>query len=300
MKRIVFLTLAIGAFLPNAPAQDDLYFVPTKANVAKSAAGYGMPDNTYYTGSRRTTDDYNRRGSAVQPIDSAGNDVIAFDEVAGAYPDSTAEAQADYQYTRRMNRFDGYDWYEPYWTGYMDGRFGTWGWYGSWYWDYPYCGYGSWYWGYPYHYYGSWYWDRPWYGGGWYGHYGPYYGGYAHSRPNGVRRFSSRDFGGARSGSTSTAAGRNFGSTSRTYSNTARTYNNTSRGNGGQRSATFNGNFGGQRSSSVNTNTQINRQPSSFSGSSSFNSSHGGSSFSGSRGGSAGGGSRGGSFGGRR
>ena len=315
MKRLIILTLAIGAFLPNALAQDDLYFVPTKANVAKSAAVYGMPDNTYYTGSSRTTDDYNRRGSMVLPTDSAGSDVITFDDVEGAYPDSTIEAQADYQYTRRMNRFDDYDWYEPYWTGYMDGRFGTWGWYGSWYWDYPYYGYSSWYWGYPYHYYGSWYWDRPWYGGGWYGHYRPYYGGYAHVRPNGVRHFSSRDFGGARTNNTSTAARRNFGNTSRTYnnstartysntsrtySNTSRTYSNTSRGNSSQRSTTYNGNFGGQRNSSSYTNTQTSRQSSSFSGSSSFNSSHSGSSFSGSRGGSGGGGSRGGSFGGRR
>ena len=32
----------------NVAAQDDLYFVPTKANVKKTSENYGMPKDTYY------------------------------------------------------------------------------------------------------------------------------------------------------------------------------------------------------------------------------------------------------------
>lgn len=287
MKRKIILTLAIGAFVANAMAQDDMYFVPTKANVEKSAADYGIPTDTYYTGCCRTVDDYNRRRSTVQPIDSAGNDVITFDGVAGVYPDSSISGADDYRYTRSMSRFDDYDWYEPYWAGYVDGRFDNWGSYGysSWAWTYPYYGYRSWYWGYPY-YYSSWYWDRPWYGGGWYGHYVPHYGGYAYSRPNGVRRFGRNNFRGERAGGNSTVAGRNFGGSVRNFS--------------GRRGTASNSNFSGQRNANSYNTMPINRQSPSFSGSSSFSGPRGGGSFSGSRSGSGGGGSHGVTLGGRR
>ncbi len=288
MKKVVYLSLALWAFQLNVSAQDDLYFVPTKENVAKSAADYGMPRDAYYAGSRRAIDDYNRRGSFVQPLDSAGNDVISLDGVAGVYPDSVAGEMEDYECTRRMNRFDDYDWSGSYWAGYNDGRFDSWGWHSPWYWDYPYYyGYSSWYWDYPY-YYGSWYWNRPWYGGGWYGgHYVHHGGGYASVPRNGVRRFSSADFRGARGGNSSSTTMRSFG--------------NSSRGFSGQRSSATQGNFGGVRSSSTFNNTTTSRQPSSFSGSSSFGGARSSGSFGGARGGgSVGGGSRGGSFGGRR
>ncbi len=284
MKRMIILILAIGAFVTDAMAQDDMYFVPTKKNVEKSAAEYGIPADTYYAGCDRTVDDYNRRRSTVQPIDSAGNDVITFDEVAGVYPDSSADGTDDYKYTRNMSRFDDYDWYEPYWAGYADGRFDNWGYYSSWTWGYPYYGYRSWYWGYPYHYYSSWYWDRPWYGGGWHGHYVPHYGGYAYSRPNGVRHFGRSDFSGERTGVNSATARRNFNGTVRNFS--------------GKRGATYSSDFSGRRNTNTYNNTQINRQPSSFSGS--FSSPRGGSSFSGPRGGGGGGGSHGVTLGGRR
>ncbi len=287
MKRLIILTLAIGAFVADATAQDDLYFVPTKKNVEKSAAEYGIPADTYYAGCGKTVDDYNRRMSTVQPIDSAGNDIITFDGVKGVYPSTSADDTDDYRYTRSMSRFDGYDWYEPYWAGYADGRFDSWGSYSYWAWDYPYYGYRSWYWGYPYTYYSSWYWDRPWYGGGWYGHYRPYYGGYtAYSRPNGVRRFSRSDFRGERTGNNSTATRRNFGGSTRDFR--------------GQRVTTNNGTFSGQRNINTNNNMSINRQSSSFNGSSTFSGARGGASFGGARGG-GGGGARGGiTLGGRR
>ena len=107
MKKIVFLSLALLALPTVLQAQDDMYFVPTKANVEKSMAEYGMPRDTYYSGSRRAVDDYNRQGSFVQSIDSVGNDIISFDGAMGVYPDSTGMAD-DYKYTRRMSRFDDY------------------------------------------------------------------------------------------------------------------------------------------------------------------------------------------------
>ena len=149
MKKLVLLSVLLGAMPITMMAQDDdLYFVPTKENVAKEAEQYGMPTNTYYAGSTRSADEYNRRAwSRVAPIDSAGNDIIAFDGKRGVYPDS---AYTDYKYTRHMSRFDDYTPTEAYWEGYRDGR-----WTSPWY----YSSYYSWY--------DPWYYD-PWY----YGYYG--------------------------------------------------------------------------------------------------------------------------------
>lgn len=116
---------------------DDIYFVPTKENVAKEAEKYGMPTDTYYAGSTRSTDEYNRRAwSRVAPIDSAGNDIIDFSAEKGVYPDSAYSDLNDYKYTRRMSRFDDYTPSAAYWLGYRDGR-----WASPWY----YPGYYAWY-----------------------------------------------------------------------------------------------------------------------------------------------------------
>ena len=190
--RKLFMLSVIALVLPvSTMAQDDdMYFVPTKKNVEKAKANYGMPQNTYYSGSNRSVDEYNRRYSQVMPIDSVGNDIIDFDGTMGAYPDSTG---GDYKYTRMMSRWDDYDWKDGYRAGYADGRFGSrWGWggyypyysgwYGGWYdpwydpWyygGYGYWGYAGWYdpwyawgWGYPHYWHGH-YWH-----GGWYPSYG--------------------------------------------------------------------------------------------------------------------------------
>lgn len=145
-------------------AQDDMYFVPTKANVAKEAAKISVPRETYYSGSNRDVDEYNRRGTYVQEIDSLGNDVIDFDAVEGVYPDSLAVGMSeDYTCTREMSRFDDYAWSDPYWAGYYAGRSSRW-------------------WGYDPWFYSSWYYDPWYYGwyGGWYGWYGGYYGWLGH------------------------------------------------------------------------------------------------------------------------
>ena len=163
MKKLMMFLLLMGVLPLSVAAQDDdMYFVPTKENQAKEARSYGMPTNTYYSGSTRSVDDYNRRAwTSVTPIDSAGNDIIDFSAVRGVYPDSTYKETVaeDYKYTRRMSRFDGYTPSQAYWEGYRDGR-----WDSPWY----YTSYYSWY--------DPWYWDDPWYYRGWYSpwHYGYY------------------------------------------------------------------------------------------------------------------------------
>ena len=187
------LPLCLFAFLPfSLMAQDDdMYFVPTKENVAKEAKKYGMPKDTYYSGSQRSVDDYNRRAwSTVTPVDSAGNDIIEFSAVRGVYPDSAyteVQEDNDYQLTRRMSRFDDYAPAQAYWDGYRAGRWSS-PWYSSYYSWYDPWYYDSWYyWNDPWYYtgwHGGWY--SPWYYGGWYspwrygyyGHRGWYGGGW--------------------------------------------------------------------------------------------------------------------------
>jgi len=291
MRKNVLLSALLMVATLAATAQDDMYFVPTKSNVEKSAANYGMPEKTYYSGSNRSVDEYNRMGewrSSVQPLDSAGNDIVDFDAVVGVYPDSTA---ADYRCTRRMSRFDDYDWRDSYWDGYYAGRASSWYWYDPWYSTYWYD---SWYgWDWPYYgYYSSWYWNDPWYWGGWYGHhYHPVYVGSAGRWGNRIGRgYTSADFRGARGGSAATnryGSRSSFGG-SRSNGGTLRTGSFS----GSRRSS--NGTFSGSRSSTYSAPRQ------SYSSGSSLGSSHSSGSFSGSRGGGFSGGSRGGGGGGSR
>ena len=169
MKKWILLTAVTFLVLPMMAQDDDMYFVPTKENLAKEAESYGMPKNTYYSGSKRSIDDYNRRTwSSAVPIDSAGNDIINFSAVRGVYPDSTyTDAGNDYKYTRELARFDNYVSTDAaYWEGYRDGR-----WSSPWYYT---------------SYYSTWYdpWYDPWYYGGYYGYYSPWrYGWYSYYRP---------------------------------------------------------------------------------------------------------------------
>jgi hypothetical protein len=200
MKKLILLTL-VSAFSLSLMAQDDdMYFVPTKENVAKEARKYGMPQNVYYSGSNRSVDDYNRRVQFSSPVDSTGNDIIDFSAVRGVYPDSAYSQPVendDYALTRRMSRFDDYTPSEAYWDGYRAGRwsspwYNTWySWYDPWYydswwyWNDPFC-YSSWYgWRYPY-YYSTWYSPR------YYGYH--YYGGSYISRGGSSRLSSNMRF----------------------------------------------------------------------------------------------------------
>lgn len=285
MKKWILISIVILAQPFTAMAQDDMYFVPTKANVDKSTHDYGMPRDTYYSGSDRSVDEYNRRGSFVQEIDSAGNDVIDFDGITGVYPDSLNLSDADdYTYTRRMSRFDDYAWSEPYWAGYYAGRSSRWWWddpwfYSGWYYDPWYYGWygGPWYYGwYGWHGFYGW-------GGHWWG--GPHYIVAHHSGPTGTRNTvrsalgrSSAGIGSARSVSSGIANRSRLASSA-----------------GSRRSFNASERFGVKRSStSVRTDTRSNSTSSVRSGS--FGGSRSGGGFSG---GSRSGGSRGG-FGGRR
>ena len=330
MKKWILLSAMLGAVALSTHAQDDdMYFVPTKKNVASERATYGIPTDTYYSGSQRSVDEYNRRwASSYEVLPPDTGDIISFAGVEGIYPDSLG----DFSLTQRMTRFDGYEPSAAYWAGYSRGYSDSWGWHSPWYYSY-----------YPWYdwYYDPWYYDS-WYWGGWYGWYGPwyrgyygwydpwYYGGYyyggggslAHSPgtanhgrvttagPSGfasgrTRSFSAGTFGSSRSLGSSTAGIGNDGGTrstvgtgtrSVTRTNTTSTYSNS------------NGNFGGSYTNSSSSSSFGNsRSAAAAVGSSSSSGSYsgGGGSFGGSRssGGGGGGGSRsgGGGFGsGRR
>lgn len=280
MKKLFLLTVVSALSLTMQAQVDDMYFVPSKEKQAQEAKNFGLPKNTYYSGSQRSVDDYNRKmWTKIEPTDSTGNDIIDFSAVRGVYPDSV-EAMSpseDYQLTRKMSRFDDYTPTDAYWDGYRDGRMMS-PWYfsyNSWYWNDPLY-YRSWYWNDPW-YYRSWYWNDPWYysyyGSPWYyGYYSPwysslYYGYYVPHWYGGGRIYTS---------------------------NSGRPVNH--------RPALHGNNFGGNRDRSVRTasnNSSRNVEPSSFGGyrsNSTFNNS---SSFGGSRGSSFGGGGGGGIGGGR-
>lgn len=196
MKKLILLTL-VSAFSLSLMAQDDdMYFVPTKENVAKEARKYGMPQNVYYSGSNRSVDDYNRRAQFSSLVDSTGNDIIDFSAVRGVYPDSAYSQPVendDYALTRRMSRFDDYTPSEAYWDGYRAGRWSS-PWYNTWYsWYDPWYYDSWWYWNDPF-YYSSWYgWRYPYYYSTWYSprYYGYHYYGGSYISRGGSSRLSS-------------------------------------------------------------------------------------------------------------
>lgn len=189
MKKLLLISMVFGAMPLAMMAQDDdLYFVPKKKSAEKVQDNYGMPKNTYYCGSDRSTDDYNRRlRSTYQVIDgdSTKSDIIDFSPEKGIYPDSLVE---DYKLTKQMARFDDYDLSDnvAFWTGYNLGR-NDWGWHSTWYysrfaWYDPWY-YSTWRYGWRYAWYDPWY--DPWYFGyyGYGGWYDPWYYGYGWGYP---------------------------------------------------------------------------------------------------------------------
>ncbi len=288
MKKLIMLLMLSGVLPMTAMAQDDdMYFVPTKENVAKDATNFGVPQRTYYAGSDRSVDEYNRQ--------------YVYD-----YPDTmmTDSTDMDYRYTRRMSRFDDYTPSAAYWEGYRDGtwsspwRTGWYSWYDPWY-EPWYTFYDPWY-------YDRWYgWRSPWYYSsiyyrpwryGWRDYYWGgrviYYGGGYASRRNGSGRAWSRA-GVSHHKTSSNRSGGNLGGY-RGRSGTYRSGNNSSATTYSNNSSSSR-NLGGYRSSSSSSS----RSYSSGSSSSSRSYSSGGS-FGGSRsgGGHSSGGGR--SYGGRR
>lgn len=320
MKKWILLSVMLGAVSLSSLAQDDdMYFVPTKKNVARDRATYGIPADTYYSGSMRSVDEYNRRWASsyeVLPVDTG--DIISFAGVEGVYPDSLG----DFSLTQRMTRFDGYEPSAAYWAGYSRGYSDSWGWHSPWYysyypwydWYYDPWYYDSWYWGGWYGWYGPWY--SPWYRG-YYSYYDPwYYGGggvtYAHYNPGTenhgrisgagptgfasgrTRTYSSGTFGSSRSLGTSVANrsgayGGSRTSTSAATSTRTRTSTPNYSTNNIPIYSNSNGNFGGSYSNSSSG---------SFGGSRSSGGGGGGGSVSSGGGGGGGGGSRSGGGGG--
>ena len=282
MKKWILLAAICSLPLQLMAQDDDMYFVPTKENVAKEAENYGMPKKTYYSGSNRSIDDYNGRlSSTVTPIDSTGQEVET----------------EDYQYTRQLSRFDDYTPSQAYWEGYRDGRwlspwyYGRYGWYSTWYdpwyiswydpWYDPwyYGGYYSWSSPWRYGWYSSYYY-RPWGYYSWYRPYYRYYGGRSY-RPTAHQRFHAN-----RNVTSTSAFGNGFGRNRSTGSFNNRSNNGTfGYRSTTSRTTTNNGGFNGSRNSTGFGSS--NRSSSSSSGS-----------FGTSRSSGGGGGSRGGSFGG--
>lgn len=189
MKKLLLISMFLGAVPMMVMAQDDLYFVPKKKSTVKvvDSSEKQKPDDTGYMGSTRSIDEYNRRQRSSYQIvdgDSTMSDVIDFSAEKGVYPDFVSE---DFELTKKMSRFDDYHLADnaAFWAGYQAGL-DTWGWHSPWYYN-RYGWYGGWYdpWYSPYYYSGwryGWYdpWYSPWYYGyaGYYGWYDPWYYGY--------------------------------------------------------------------------------------------------------------------------
>ena len=267
MKKLVFLAVLLTAMPLGLMAQDDLYFTPKKSdakNEERSANAKCQNRQTYYCGSNRDVDEYNRRGrvsSYYQKIgsDSLGNDIIQFHAGNGQYPDSLVldtiypgseqyysydgSDDDDFAYSRRMNRFDNaYGWYDPWfyddltwdypyygWSPYW--RFG-WGWGDPWY-----AGYYGWRGYYDPWYYGYYGWGSPWYGWGSYWWPGYAWGG-SYANPQRGRQFGSGSYGSGRQfGQGTRAAGSSFGNTTgrpgnRSFGSGTRAFGSSSRGFG--------------------------------------------------------------------
>ena len=326
MKKLLLFSMLVIALPQTMSAQDDdLYFVPKKTSAPQVAQDrFGMPKDTYYSGSDRSVDEYNRRlKSRVEVLDgdTTKSDIIDFSAEKGVYPDSLQVE--DYKLTKRMSRFDDYRLADnaSFWAGYEAGR-RDWGWHSPWYyssygWYDPWY-YSSWRWYDPWYdpwYYGYAGWYDPWYyrpgwgwGWGWrYPYYRPHYvvisgGGRRHSGYIGTgtlrRDGTTYNYYGGRRGAVAGNSSRMSSLRERAYRmGGSRNYSsgNTVRSRSGNFSGYRGGNsdFGGSRSSG------------SFSGSRSSGGFSGGGSFGGSRGGGggfSGGGGRsgGGGLGGRR
>lgn len=341
MKKFIILSM-LAVFLPiSLMAQDDVYFIPKKVDKADKTAqpkNVVQPSVITHSGSSRDVDEYNRRGlqSYYQKIgtDSLGNDIIEF-HVGEGYPSDkdTIYAgpvqydfdDADYEYTRRMSRWDGF--YDPWFYGMGYGWHSPWwyhryGWYDPWY--YSSMWYDPWYYGWydPWYYgWGGYYgWHNPWYYGyygGWGGYWWPHNYAVAYNGTTGTQNHGRINYNvarGTRTGNAITYNHGTFGGRSvGTFGGSRRSTNSSaSRSSSSNRTIrNANGNFGGSRSRSTYDSGRSSTRsytPSSSSSSGSFGGSFGGgSTYGGSRssggsfgGGHSSGGSRSGNFGGRR
>lgn len=211
MKKILILIL-MAQMLPDTllAQNDDMYFVPKEKKEIKKVRTLPavVTRDTYYCGSDRDVDEYNRRPSRINSslvkvgVDSLGNDVFQFvsgnDSLTGdslsrrgegrSIEPGGYEAEEDYRCTRRMQRFDGYggggmdydDYCYAYNRGYVDGLTSwnvSFGWYDPWWYSSRYYGWSGWYNSFYFGWHGPWFggWYDPWYPG-WHNHWYP--GGY--------------------------------------------------------------------------------------------------------------------------
>jgi len=227
MRNFLFLLSAITLWSASATAQDDLYFTPKKESAAEKTARQQARqrrmEGTYWVGSNRDADEYNRHRGPARPRrgsfrseysviadsvvgDSTMADVINFVAGDGTVPDSAAidTAMMVGRAPMRGTRYGAEGYYpdddEPYDDGddYCYSRrlglyYGYPGYYHPWM-------YGRYYYPSAYWYYDPWYdpwyygyagWYDPWYYGyGWGGWYRPWYGyygwGYPHYHGGGV------------------------------------------------------------------------------------------------------------------
>lgn len=307
MKTWILITIMLGAMQLSVSAQDDVYFVPTKKKAATSVPSSSY-SRTYYSGSDRSVDEYNRRtpsGSFYEEIQGDSSDIIDFNGEVGVYPDSLE----DYRYTKRMARFDEYSPSEAYWQGYSEGMHDSYSWHSPWYYSSYYPWYDSWYydpwyysgWGWSWHwgYYDPWYyrWHYPYSYYGWYDYYYPYHrgwGGRSYSYRNGTGTIDRYGNTSSRGFSSSMASGSSRFNHANNRSVTGHTPAGTiSRSRG---TTSRSGNFSGSRSSYSGSGTSSSSSSSSrsYSNSGSFSSSRSSSSGGGfsSGGGSFSGGSR--------
>lgn len=331
MRRFILLSAFVLSLPLSMMAQfDDMGFTPKK-NKADA-----QTSSTYYCGSDRSVDDYNRRGhfkSRVQSVD--GDDVIAFDGAEGIYPDSVyvdslfqskydfngfSRYQADdddYRYSRQLDRwygvynpwfygYFGYPGYSHYWCNpfFYSGYWGMYDpWYDPWFYGPGYYGWGGpWYTGW----YGGWY--NPWYYGyhGWYGYYGyydPWYWGGGYGGGHVYTNYGRNGIAGTSNHGVASHPGRYTAGTGSTSSSSR--FGNAHGNTNGDRAAVRPGSS--SRNGTLNTiNTAGNGGSSTRSASSSHSSARDNSSYSrsasssfgSSSGSSFSGGSRGGSFGG--
>lgn len=286
-KRIVFAVALFCFICSCVQAQDDMYFTPKKSDKKEIR----QEKVTFYNGSSRNVDEYNRRGQFASSYfnldsDTLYSDVIEFgmDSTLSSIKDSVVESgdfeysytpEDDYVYTRQMCRYDDFYWYDPWWYG----------WYGPYWYRSPYWYSGWWYdpWYDPW-YYG---WHRPWgwyYPGYWYGsYYRPYVGVTGtmnHGRIYGHGGGSGNNFKGYRGTVNDRNNNRNF---------------NNNRYNNRYNNSNYNNRFRGNRQNNnwQNTQSRPSYNNNSFGGNRSGGSFRGGGSFGGSRGGGGGGGFRG-------
>lgn len=173
MNRILFFIMALSLSAVAFAQDDDMYFIPKKQSTVKQAT------QTYYVGSDRDVDEYNRHGNLYSSVTEIDNDdIIDFDAELGVYPDSVETDSLyeypyfdpeyevdDFIYSRELDRwYDGDEVLldDPEEWGPYRGYFGF---YSPYYYDYYWWGgwYSPWY----YSWWGGWY--HPWYYSGWWG-----------------------------------------------------------------------------------------------------------------------------------